>query len=218
MGKKDPRVDAYIAKSAAFARPILTHLRRLVHKACPDVEETIKWNFPNFEYHGLMCNMAAFMAHCSFGFLKGTQLDDPQGYLQKVGRTAMGQFGRITSLKDLPPDRAIVAFVKQAAKLNAEPAKSPKPRKAKPKPALKPPKDLLNALGKNKKAGAAFDAFSPSCKREYIEWIVEAKRPETRERRIATAVVWMADGKTRNWKYTKKIGRPVKKAFDAIWY
>jgi uncharacterized protein YdeI (YjbR/CyaY-like superfamily) len=196
MGKPDPRVDAYIAKAAPFAQPILKHLREIVHGACPDVEETIKWSMPFFDYRGSLCHFAAFKQHCAFGFWKGKLLfgGDP------LSEDAMGQFGRITSLGDLPPKKVLTAYVKQAAKLNEAGAKVAKP-KAAPRAAPKAPDDLLAALKKNRKALATYEAFSASSKREYVEWITEAKREETRAKRLADAVAWMAEGKQRNWKY-----------------
>jgi hypothetical protein len=198
MPTTDPRIDAYIAKSAEFARPILTHLRAVVHEGCPDVQETMKWSMPFFEHHGPLCNMSAFKAHVGFGFWKGALL---------VGRgsgddeRAMGQFGRITSLKDLPPKKELVALVKKAAKLNEDGVKVPK--KPAKRAALPVPAELEAALAKNRKARAIFEAFPPSHRREYSEWVGEAKREETRSARAAQAIAWIAEGKSRNWKYQK---------------
>lgn len=200
MGTRDPRVDAYIRKRAAFARSILEHLRELVHRACPEVVETIKWSMPAFEHHGPLANMAGFKAHCTFGFWKGRLVFESG----KEGQ-AMGQLGRITSPDDLPADRQLVAWVRKAAKLNESGVKQPTPRKrAKPKIAL--PDELADAFGKRKNAAAKrfFDGLSPSHRREYLEWIVEARRPETRARRVATTLEWLAEGKRRNWKYERK--------------
>jgi uncharacterized protein YdeI (YjbR/CyaY-like superfamily) len=200
---KDKRVDAYIAKSAAFARPILTHIRGLVHKAVPDVGETMKWSFPHFDYHGIMCSMAAFKEHCAFGFWKASLMSDPKKILGQVGETAMGHFGRITGLKDLPSDKTLVSYIKEAAKLNRDGVKlSPKPKVAKKE--LKVPDYFMSTLERNKKALATFDGFSPFNKRDYLEWVTEAKTEDTREKRLATAIQWMAEGKTRNWKYVRK--------------
>lgn len=198
MGKHDPRVDAYIAKSADFARPILEHLRAVIHEGCPEVEEAIKWGMPSFLYHGrILCGIAAFKQHCAFGFWGGRGLVGNEDKRDD----AMGQFGRIASLNDLPSKKTLVGYVKQAMKLADERAIAPaKPRKA-PKPAPATPDDLATALKKNKKAAVTYEAFSPSCKREYVEWISEAKREETRARRVVQAVAWMAEGKQRNWKY-----------------
>ena len=198
MGTRDPRVDAYIEKSADFARPILTHLRKLVHAACPEVEETMKWSFPHFDYKGeMMCSMASFKAHCAFGFWKASLvLGD------KATDGAMGHLGRITSLDDLPSDRTLTSYVKKAAKLNDEGVKAVRaPRR--PKVELEIPEDLTKALKKNKKALTTFEAFPPSHKREYVEWIVEAKGADTRRRRLESAVEWIAEGKARNWKYAR---------------
>lgn len=200
MGKKNPQVDAYIARAAGFARPILGRVRSVVHKGCPEVEEEIKWGFPHFQYKGMLCSMAAFKAHCAFGFWKGSLV------LGGAGKSAeaMGQFGRLTALSELPPEKTLVSLVKKAKALNdagvkARPAK--KPREKKP---LVVPADLRAALAKNRKAAATFARFSPSQKREYVDWIVEAKTPATRARRLETAVEWMAEGKIRNWKYVRK--------------
>jgi uncharacterized protein YdeI (YjbR/CyaY-like superfamily) len=198
MGKKDPRVDAYIEKSADFAKPILKHLRKVVHAACPEVEETMKWSFPHFDYKGeMMCSMASFKAHCAFGFWKGSLvLGD------KVTDGAMGHLGRITSIEDLPPEKTLTAYVKKAAKLNDEGVKVARaPRRARPE--IEMPEDLVKALKKNKKALTTFEAFPPSHRREYVEWIAEAKGEDTRKRRVETALEWITEGKPRNWKYAR---------------
>jgi uncharacterized protein YdeI (YjbR/CyaY-like superfamily) len=198
MGKRDARVDAYIAKAADFARPILEHLRTVVHEACPDVEETMKWSFPHFDYKGMMCSMAAFKEHCAFGFWKD-ELVLGDG---AAGKDAMGQFGRITTIKDLPSKKVLTGYIKKAIKLNDDGVKAPRTTKPKaPKPAPVAPNDLAAALRGNAQAAATFEGFSPSHKREYIEWITEAKTEATRLRRIEQAVAWMAEGKPRNWKY-----------------
>ena len=203
MGTRDPRVDAYIEKAQPFAKPILKHLRSVVHSACPDVEETMKWSFPHFDYKGIFCAMAGFKQHCTFGFWKGSLLRGRVKGMPAGGEESMGQFGRITSLADLPSERTLKAIVKAAAKLNDENVVVPR-RKAKPKPPLKVPAYFTAALRKNKEALAAFDAFPPSHRREYVEWVTEAKTEETRARRLATALEWIAEGKGRNWKYQKK--------------
>jgi uncharacterized protein YdeI (YjbR/CyaY-like superfamily) len=197
MGTRDPRIDAYIAKSADFAKPILTHLRDIVHEACPEVEETIKWGFPNFTYRGILCSMASFKEHCAFGFWKGA--------LVMEGSTdgAMGQFGRITAIAELPSKKVLTGYIKKAMQLNEAGVKSPARAKPVAKKAVAVPDDLARALKKNTKARATFEGFSPSQRREYIEWIVEAKREETRQRRLETAIEWLAEGKQRNWKYMK---------------
>jgi uncharacterized protein YdeI (YjbR/CyaY-like superfamily) len=205
MGKKDPRVDAYIERSAPFARPILAHIRKVVHAGCPDVEEAMKWSAPHFMYKGMLCGMASFKEHCAFGFWKASLVKDSGN-----GATAdgMGQFGRITSLADLPPAKKLEGLVRKAAALNDEGVKAPPRRKTAPRPALRTPPDLQKALGANRKALAAFQAFSPSHRREYIEWITDAKGQETRQRRLAAALEWIAEGKSRNWKYERKSATP----------
>jgi uncharacterized protein YdeI (YjbR/CyaY-like superfamily) len=195
-------VDAYIAKSAAFAQPILKRLRELVHAASPDVDEAIKWGAPAFMHHGLLACMAAFKRHCVFGFWhKGMR-----AALQKLDAkdAAAGQFGRLTSVADLPSKAVFTRLVKQAMKLNESGVKSPRPARPKKRPPLKIPADFLAALGKNKKAHAAFTGFSYSHQKEYVEWIIEAKRDETRRKRIKTALEWLAEGKSRHWKYQRK--------------
>jgi uncharacterized protein YdeI (YjbR/CyaY-like superfamily) len=198
MATRDPRIDAYIAKSADFARPILTHLREVVHAACPDVEETMKWSFPHFQYKGILCSMAAFKEHCAFGFWKGALV---VGSEAGGDEKAMGQFGRITRLADLPPKKNLTGYIQKAMKLNEEGVKSPTGSKPKTPRELEVPDVLTRALLANEKARAAFEKFSPSHKREYIEWITEARTEATRTRRVETAIAWMAEGKPRNWKY-----------------
>jgi uncharacterized protein YdeI (YjbR/CyaY-like superfamily) len=200
MPKTDKRVDAYIAGAAEFAQPILRHFREVVHATCPEVEETIKWRMPTFMYAGgMLCGIAAFKQHCALGFWK-SELIVPAGKLDN--EQAMGQFGRITKLSELPPKKELVGYIKQAMKLNEQGVTVPsRAKRDKPRPVSATPDDLVAALRKNKQAKATFEAFSPSCKREYVEWIVEAKREETRSKRVAQAVEWMADGKKRNWKY-----------------
>lgn len=199
--KTDPRIDAYIANSQPFAQPILKHLRAIVHSTCPQVEETIKWGMPHFDYHGIMCAMSAFKAHCAFGFWKGALI--VKGAENKDAQ-AMGQFGRIESLKDLPPKTTIARYIKAAMKLNEEGAKAPHMENRKTRKPLPVPPILTAALKTNAKARAHFEKFSPSAQREYITWIEEAKSDETRDRRLATTIEWVAEGKHRNWKYMKK--------------
>lgn len=203
MASYDKRVDAYIAKSAPFAQPILEHIRELVHKACPEVEETIKWGFPHFNYKGMMCNMASFKAHCSFGFWKAAIMKDPKNILTTIGKTSMGHLEKIRSLEDLPADRVFLDYIKQAMKLNEEDIKLP-PRKIVKAAAVKAPDYFTKELKKNKKAHAVFEAFSPSHRKEYVEWITDAKSEETRNKRMTQAIEWIAEGKGRNWKYIRK--------------
>lgn len=183
------------------SQPILTHLRDIIHAACPDVEETIKWGAPHFEYRGMLGGMAAFKQHCAFGFWKGSLV---MGDSSKSSE-AMGSFGRITRVSDLPPKATLAGYVKRAMKLNEEHV--PRPQSKVPKPPKKEilvPDDFAGALKKNRKTQAAFDAFSPSHRREYVEWIAEAKQDATRDKRIATAIEWLAEGKSRNWKYRSR--------------
>lgn len=207
MPTKDPRVDAYIASAAPFARPILKRLRALVHEGCPEVVETIKWKMPAFEHEGPLCGMAAFKAHCVFGFWKAALLFGGAS-AKGMARLDWGAPGRdplparITSIDDLPSRTVMLRLVREAVKLNEAGVKVPK--RAIPRAAPVVPADLAAALKKSRKAAAHFEAFSPSCRREYVEWITEAKRDETRQRRIATAIEWLAEGKQRNWKYQGK--------------
>jgi uncharacterized protein YdeI (YjbR/CyaY-like superfamily) len=197
MPTTDKRIDAYIARSADFAKPILVHLRAAVHEACPDVEETIKWGMPSFMHHGILCGMAAFKGHCTFGFWRAKLI---VGIDPKKTAEAMGQFGCITKVGDLPAKRVLKGFIKEAARLNEEGIKGPaKPRTK--KKALPLPADLAAGLKKNAKARAAWAEFSPSGQREYIEWITEAKREATRAERLKTTLLWVSQGKQRNWKY-----------------
>ena len=192
----DPRIDDYIESAAAFAQPMLVHIRDAVHQACPQVEETIKWGMPTFMHAGgILCGMAAFKKHVSFGYWKHA-LVVGDGSAQE----GMGSYGKMASLKDLPPKKTLLAHIRKAAKLNEDGVKAPAQRKS-AKPFPQEPDDLVAALRKNKAAQATYEAFPPSCKREYVEWITEAKREETRAKRLAQAVEWMAEGKRRNWKY-----------------
>jgi uncharacterized protein YdeI (YjbR/CyaY-like superfamily) len=204
MAQIDKRIDNYINKSASFAQPILLHLRSLVHKACPEVEETIKWGMPFFDYKGEgLCNMASFKQHCAFGFWKASLMKDTSLIENAKGETAMGHLGRITKLKDLPSDATMIRYIKEAMKLNDEGIKVEKKKPTTAKE-VKPPDYFLNELKKNKAAQKTFEEFSPSNKKEYILWITEAKTEETRTSRMTTAIEWMAEGKPRNWKYMKK--------------
>jgi uncharacterized protein YdeI (YjbR/CyaY-like superfamily) len=202
MANTDPRVDAYISKAADFAQPILTHLRSLVHKSCPEAQEIMKWSFPHFDYKGMMCSMAAFKQHCAFNFWKQSLMKDAKKLLENR-EEAMGSFGRICSLKDLPSDKVIIGYIKEAMQLNDAEIKV---KKAKPteKKELKIPTYISSAIKKNKKAFTTFENFSSSNRREYVDWITEAKTEETRNKRLAQAIEWLSEGKIRNWKYLKK--------------
>ncbi|MGD0860567.1 MAG: YdeI/OmpD-associated family protein [Terracidiphilus sp.] len=204
----DPRVDVYITESRPFAQPILIHLRELVHKACPGVVETMKWSRPFFEYKGvILANMSAFKEHCSFGFW-GQEIAAVLREEKVLQPDAMGSLGRLTRIENLPANEQMLSLLRQAASfIDSGQYTSPiaarqKVVKATARAAEAPP-EFARALKANKKAFAAFAAFSPSCKREYVEWIADAKRAETRDRRIATAIDWISGGKQRNWKYKK---------------
>jgi uncharacterized protein YdeI (YjbR/CyaY-like superfamily) len=198
MASKDPRMDAYIAKSAAFAKPILKHLRKIVHAGCPQVEETVRWQHPNFDYKGVMCGMAAFKQHCVFGFWKEALIFDPDKIAEK---TAMGSFGCIKSLADLPNEKTLVGYVKKAAALNEAGIKAPGRTQPKRKEPIPVPDYFSTALKKSAKARKTFENLPPSHRREYLEWVTEAKRDATRNERLATSIKWLAEGKPRNWKY-----------------
>jgi len=193
MAKKDSRIDAYIAKQQDFAKPILTYLRGVVHEGCPDCEETLKWSSPTFMYQGILCGFAGFKAHVMFGFWKHELLIG-----ERTGDA--GSFGRITSIKDLPPKKELLALIRKGMELNEKGVKTPTMRKG-PKKPIAMPAEFRAALARNKKASVVYDDFSPSHQREYLEWITDAKGEDTRARRINQAIEWMAEGKSRNWKY-----------------
>ena len=197
---RDPRVDAYISKAPDFAKPILAYLREIIHEACPDVVETIKWSSPTFDHHGIMVGFTAFTQHAVLGFWKAPLLKLDGKPVSREMESGAGQFGKLTSIKDLPARSKLVRLVKDAAKLNESGVNMPRAPRAAPKPVQVPP-DLIKALHKNAKARAVFEAFPPSHKREYVQWIVEAKTDETRQRRLDQAVEWISEGKQRNWKY-----------------
>jgi len=209
LGIKDARVDAYIAKSAEFAKPILSHLRKLIHDTCPTVEETMKWSFPHFMYTSasdrksrVLCSMASFKQHCAFGFwyAGGWVMSDDT----KPSSEGMGQFGKITSLSDLPRDKLLIKHIKHAVNVHDAGIKPPARKRSTEKKELEIPDYFNAALKKNKRALATFEGFNYSNKKEYVEWVNEAKTEETRKSRLATAIEWMSEGKIRNWKYVKK--------------
>jgi uncharacterized protein YdeI (YjbR/CyaY-like superfamily) len=203
MGARSPAVDAYIAKSPDYARPILERIREAFHAGCPEVEERIKWGVPSFEYKGMLGGAAAFKNHVTFGFWKSRLMEDFDRLFERGPRaSAMG--ARVTSLADLPAKKVLVAYVKEAKRLNDEGIKEPKLARPKRTIRVTVPADLRAALGRNAKARAVFEGFAPSHKREYVEWIVEAKRDETRATRLRRTIEWLAQGKHRNWKYEPK--------------
>ena len=205
MSNRNKAIDAYILKSAAFARPILTYIRELVHLICPDVEEKMKWSFPHFDYKGeMMCSMAAFKQHAAMSFWKAALMKDAALLETARSEEAMGHLGRITSLKDLPADKKLAGYIREAMKLNELGKKLPSKTKPSEKKELEVPEYFIKVLKKNKKALQTFQAFSFSHKKEYVTWITEAKTEETRNKRMDTAVEWMEEGKGRHWKYQRK--------------
>lgn len=200
MGARDPRVDAYIERSAAFAQPILRYIRETVHAASADIDETMKWSFPHFTHHGIVCSMASFKEHCALNFWQGQLIPEREGVARDA---AMGQFGRLRSVEDLPPRETLIGHVREAMRLNAAGVKPARGKAPKREHSDEVPESFQQALVTNSRASEQFQRFTASQRREYIEWIVEAKREETRDRRIATAIEWIADGKPRNWKYIR---------------
>ena len=200
----NPKVDGYIERAGAFAQPVLEHLRRLVHKACPEVEETIKWSMPFFVYRGeIVANMAAFKTHCSFGIWGREIVAAMRKDGLKVKGGGMGSLGKITSVKDLPKDAALLGYLRQATVLVKDGAKTFPKRTKVGKAEAEIPVELAAALKRNKTASKMFAEFSSGKKREYADWIAEAKQEATKLRRTAQAVEWIAEGKSRNWKYEK---------------
>ena len=204
MKNKDPRIDAYIKNAAPFAQPILHHIRSLLHTACPNVGETMKWSFPHFDYMGsTLCSMAAFKEHCAFGFWKAALMKDP-GLLENArSEKAMGHFGRILSITDLPSDKQMIAYIKEAMVLNEKGRKIER-KKTEPLPVPDIPAELAKALTENKTAGANFEKLSAGHRKEYINWIDEAKTDPTRDKRISQTIEWVMEGKSRNWQYAAK--------------
>jgi uncharacterized protein YdeI (YjbR/CyaY-like superfamily) len=201
MSTTNIKIDAYINKSAAFARPILIHLRKVVHKACPGVQEKIKWGMPHFDYKdNMLCSMASFKQHCAFSFWKASLMKDKTLMMNAKSETSMGHLGRITSLKDLPSEKKLISYIKEAMKLNDDGVKLEKKLRS-VKTKLNIPRELTSALKSNKKAETTFNDFSYSNKKEYLEWINGAKTEDTRNKRLETAVEWLEEGKVRHWKY-----------------
>lgn len=204
MGKTDARVDSYIERMQPFAQEILTLIRQIVHKACPEAVETIKWSFPHFMYKGNLCYMSGWKTHCAFGFWNRKLMEDPDKIFAERGSGGMGDLGYIKSRKDLPSQKIMVKYVKAAMKVNEEGPSRVRKLIKKEKPPVKTPDYFLAALKKNKAAEKIYWISSESMKREYVEWITEAKTEATRQKRIATSIEWLAEGKNRNWKYQKK--------------
>ncbi len=203
MPTTNPAIDAYITKAQPFAQPILLHLRKLVHKACPNVEEKVKWGMPFFDYKGPMSNMAAFKQHCSFGFWKASLMSNPILLANAQSEVAMGHLGKITSLQDLPKDQQIIAYIKEAMQLNEDGKKVVKAKPTAPKELIIPD-DISKAIKQNELAFATFQSFPTSHKKEYIVWIDSAKTDATKQKRLAKAIETMAEGKPHNWQYMDK--------------
>lgn len=205
MALKDKRIDSYILRAEDFAIPVLEHLRDVVHEACPQVRETIKWSFPHFEYKdSILCSMASFKAHCAFGFWLGSKLSDPEGILETRERTAMGHLGRITSVKDLPSRRTMKRYIREAMSLIDKGTRlEKKVAKAPAGKSVEVPPYLREALKKDPAALSAFNKFSHSKKKDYVEWLTEARTQGTRDKRLAMALTWIAEGKSRHWKYER---------------
>lgn len=204
MKARDERISDYIARSAEFAQPILLHLRELIHDFCPDVEETMKWSMPFFLYRGkILCSFAAFKNHCSFGFWLHSEMSDPHRIFQRAEKGGMGSFGKITAPADLPKDEHLGAYILEAMNLIEGGAI---PRELNPKykkPAAEIPAELLALLDAEPTAKAVFEALPPSHQREYTNWISEAKREETKQRRLQQTIENLLEGKSKDWKYTR---------------
>ena len=201
MSNSNLKIDDYINQAKPFAQPVLKHIRELVHEIC---EEKIRWGFPHFDYEGILLSMAAFKTHCAINFWMGGMMEDKYKLLNTKSEKSMGQFGRIESLDELPPDSVLKYYISQAVKLNIENIKRPVPKPNTHKKSLDIPDYFHHALLKNPEAMDNFTNFSYSNKKDYIEWIVDAKTEKTRNSRIDTAIGWISEGKVRNWKYIKK--------------
>jgi len=203
MEQYDARVDAYIAKAAPFAKPILEYIRQVVHEASPKITETVKWGMPFFDYKGPVCMMASFKQHLGFGFWKASRLNDPNGFVKGGDdEAAAGSFGRIEKMEDLPPADALKDFVLQIIVINESGVKEAK-KPAAHKDEIAMPGDFNDLLSANPKALEHFFNFSPSKKKEYLEWIIESKSDATRQKRMEQALEWISEGKSRHWKYQK---------------
>jgi uncharacterized protein YdeI (YjbR/CyaY-like superfamily) len=201
MSNRSTRVDAYIQQAPEFAPPLLEKLRSLFHKASPDIEENIKWGAPTFEYKGIIAGMAAFKNHVGFGFMKSPIMKDPHGILHDKACESIMHLN-VRKLSELPTQKVLFPYIREAIEPNERGVKVPPQKSTKTAPGT--PAPLLAALKKNKQSLKVFEGFTPAKRRDYVEWITEAKREETRDKRITTAVEWIAEGKSRNWKYEKK--------------
>ncbi|MFM1947563.1 MAG: hypothetical protein RL207_1846 [Bacteroidota bacterium] len=200
---QDSRVDAFIEKSADFARPILQEMRSIIQEAHPELEETWKWSFPNYTFNGkIICSFSAFKNHCSFGFWLGAQMSDPHHILEQVGKTAMGSLGKITTVSQLPERELLITYILHAIELSEKGVTVQKKSQAIDKPeqtSLDFPEFFLNA----QKEGASFDRLSPSQRKEYVTWIFDSKTSETKNKRTKIMLENLRDGKSLHWKYKK---------------
>lgn len=205
MSQSSKQVDQYIKNAPEYAQPILVKIRKAFHKGCPELEETIKWGIPYFVCDGMLGGMAAFKKHVGFGFWRSNELDDPAGLFETgTGAKQSMCTAKVHNLKELPTQKVLVDYVRRAVKLNRADSSKPKKKSPKKKITTRTPADLAALLKKNKPAKVTFDALAPSHKRDYIQWITEAKRDATRQQRLKTTIEWLAEGKRRNWKYERK--------------
>lgn len=202
MKNASAAVDGYIEKAAPFAQPILKRIRAAFHKAAPDIAETMKWSTPFFDHKGVVGNMAAFKNHVSWGFWKAKLMNDPHGILNPMGETGTMGGLKVTTVAELPSEKIMIEYIREAIRLNEEDIRIVRPKKA-PQGEAEVPDDLAAALKKSPKARKTFDGFPPSHRREYVAWITEAKQPATRDKRLAQTIEWLTEGKPRNWKYMK---------------
>ena len=202
MGNRNKLIDEYIEKAAPFAKPILSHIRELIHEAWPEIEETIKWKVPVYEYKGIVCATGAFKTHCAFNFFKAKLMKDPYHVFSEQFSDAAGQFGKLLTVSDLPSDSILREYIQEAAKLNTDKIKGPAKKKEDADHLI--PNDLSIALKNNPIAQKQFETMSLGYKKEYIDWLLDAKMDATRQKRLETAIEWIAEGKPRNWKYMKK--------------
>ncbi len=204
MAERFKHHDAYLAEAAPFAREILTYLRAMVHETCPEITETIKWGFPHFEYHGaVLCSMAGFKQHASFGFRLGKEIEQSLGRMVINDKTGMGNFGLLRSLNDLPHADVLRSYLLEGMRLIDKGVKATRP-KQEVDDQIFVPMYLAKAIAENEKVRSVFDSFSPGKRKEYIQWITEAKTEETRLKRLGQALEWIAEGKSRNWKYERR--------------
>jgi uncharacterized protein YdeI (YjbR/CyaY-like superfamily) len=199
----NPELDDYLAKSAGFAKPIMQHLRELLHETCPEIVEEIKWGIPHFDYKGeMMCIFAAHKNHCSFTFWKESLMSDQKFKENPSLQASKRYLGKIISLSDLPSDKQLVAYIKEAMALNENGVKLV-PRKSEKPKNIAIPDYFAKELAAKPKVKKIFDSKSDSFRKDYLVWITDAKTETTRQKRIAESLEWIAEGKGRFWKYDK---------------